>query len=100
MIKVLIAASEAHPFIKTGGLGDVIGALPEELKKLGIDVRVVIPNFRDINKEIKAKLEVVKGFKVKFGLKNEYCEILQYKYKGVIYYLLDNEYYFKRSQLY
>lgn len=100
MMKVLIAASEAHPFIKTGGLGDVIGALPEALKKLGIDVRVVIPNYRDINKEIKEKLEVVKGFEVKIGLKNEYCEILQYKYKGVIYYLLDNEYYFKRSQLY
>lgn len=100
MIKVLIAASEAHPFIKTGGLGDVIGALPEALKKLDIDVRVVIPNYRDINKEITNQLKFLKNFEVKVNLKTECCGILEYKYKGVTYYLLDNEFYFKRSQLY
>ncbi len=100
MMKVLIAASEAHPFIKTGGLGDVIGALPEALKKLGIDVRVVIPNYRDIKREIKDQLQVIKEFKFKINFKNECCGILQYKYNDVTYYLLDNEYYFKRSQLY
>ena len=60
MMKVLIVASEAHPFIKTGGLGDVMGALPEALKKLGIDVRVVIPKYRDIKRDIRDKLQFIK----------------------------------------
>ena len=47
-MKVLFAASEAHPFIKTGGLGDVMGALPKSLIKLGVDVRVVIPKYKNI----------------------------------------------------
>ncbi|MGG7079653.1 glycogen synthase GlgA [Clostridium sardiniense] len=99
-MKVLIAASEAHPFIKTGGLGDVIGALPQALKNLGIDVRVVIPNYRDIKKEIKEELKFIKKFTVRVSWRNQYCGILEYEYKGVKYYLLDNEYYFKRSGLY
>ena len=49
-MKILFVASESHPFIKTGGLGDVIGALPVSLKELGADVRVVIPNYRAINR--------------------------------------------------
>ncbi|MDQ0151297.1 glycogen synthase GlgA [Eubacterium multiforme] len=99
-MKVLIAASEAHPFIKTGGLGDVMGALPQALKNLGLDVRVVIPNYRDIKKEIKEKLEFIKSFEVPVSWRKQYCGVLEYKYKGVTYYLLDNEYYFKRDGLY
>ncbi|MEG1004614.1 MAG: glycogen synthase GlgA [Clostridium sp.] len=99
-MKVLIAASEAHPFIKTGGLGDVIGALPQALKNLGMDVRVVIPNYRDIKKEIKDKLKFIKEFVVRVSWRDQYCGIFEYEYKGVTYYLLDNEYYFKRDGLY
>ena len=51
-MKVLFAASEAHPFIKTGGLGDVMGALPKSLIKLGVDVRVVIPKYKNIKDEL------------------------------------------------
>ena len=58
-MKVLFAASEASPFIKTGGLGDVIGALPVALKELGVDARVIIPKYRDINDEIKNKLKYI-----------------------------------------
>ena len=47
-MKVLFAASEAHPFIKTGGLGDVMGALPQSLANLGVDARVVIPKYKNI----------------------------------------------------
>ena len=99
-MKILFVASEANPFIKTGGLGDVIGALPVSLKELGQEVRVVIPNYSDINRDIKDNLKFVSSFTVKVGWRNQYCGILEYEYEGVIFYLLDNEYYFKRCGLY
>ncbi|EOR19854.1 glycogen synthase [Clostridium sartagoforme AAU1] len=99
-MNILIVASEAHPFIKTGGLGDVIGALPKALKDLGVDVRVVIPNYRDIKKEIKESLTYIDNFSVNVGWRTQYCGILEYEYDGVQFYLLDNEYYFKRGGLY
>lgn len=71
-MKVLFVASEANPFIKTGGLGDVIGSLPMALKELGEEVRVVIPNYRDINKDIKTSLKYVSNFTVKVGWRVQY----------------------------
>lgn len=99
-MNILIVASEAHPFIKTGGLGDVIGALPVALNYLGADVRVVIPNYRDIKKEIKENLKYIDNFTVNVGWRNQYCGILEYEHEGVKFYLLDNEYYFNRGGLY
>ncbi|MDB1924480.1 glycogen synthase GlgA [Clostridium tertium] len=99
-MNILIVASEAHPFIKTGGLGDVIGALPVALNDLGADVRVVIPNYRDIKKEIKENLKYIDNFTVNVGWRNQYCGILEYEHEGVRFYLLDNEYYFNRGGLY
>jgi starch synthase len=99
-LNILIVASEAHPFIKTGGLGDVIGALPVALNDLGADVRVVIPNYRDIKKEIKENLKYIDNFTVNVGWRNQYCGILEYEHEGVKFYLLDNEYYFNRGGLY
>ncbi|TGY39728.1 glycogen synthase GlgA [Clostridium sartagoforme] len=99
-MKVLIVASEAHPFIKTGGLGDVIGALPIELKKEGVDVRVILPNYRDIKEEVKKNFTYIDKYSVNVGWRNQYCGILEYIIDGVTFYLLDNEYYFKRTGLY
>lgn len=99
-MKVLFAASESHPFIKTGGLGDVIGALPKYLKLLDVDVRVVIPKYKNISKNIIDKLKYVTNFYVKVGWRNQYCGIFEYENEGVTYYLLDNEYYFNRDGLY
>jgi starch synthase len=99
-MKVLFAGSEAGPFIKTGGLGDVLGALPKELKDLDLDVRVVIPKYRHIKEEYKKNLQFIKSFTVPVGWRNQYCGILQYEYKNVIYYFIDNEYYFDRDQIY
>ncbi|MDU3722873.1 MAG: glycogen synthase GlgA [Clostridium celatum] len=99
-MKVLFAASEAHPFIKTGGLGDVMGALPQSLKKMGLDIRVVIPKYKNIKDELKQNLQFVKWFTVPVGWRNQYCGVFQYEYKGVIYYFIDNEYYFNRDGLY
>ncbi|MEG2789540.1 MAG: glycogen synthase GlgA [Romboutsia sp.] len=99
-MKVLLVASEAHPFIKTGGLGDVMGALPQSLMELGMDVRVVIPKYRGINDKFKSKSKFIKWFMVKVGWRTQYCGVYECKYKGVTYYLLDNEYYFDRDGLY
>ncbi len=100
MIKVLFATSEANPFIKTGGLGDVMGALPKELHRKGIDVRVVLPKYSQIKKEMLDKLNFVKWFMVNVGWREQYCGIYECEYDGVIYYLLDSEFYFNRSGLY
>ena len=99
-MKVLFVASESHPFIKTGGLGDVIGALPVALKDLDVDARVVMPNYRDIREDLKENFEYIGYFFVNVGWRNQYCGVLQYVYEGVIFYFLDNEYYFKRDGLY
>ncbi|SFD44515.1 glycogen synthase GlgA [Clostridium uliginosum] len=99
-MKVLFVASEAHPFIKSGGLGDVAGALPKELIKKGADVRVVIPKYKAINSELREKLKFNKWFTVNVGWRNQFCGISEYNYNGVIYYLIDNEYYFYRDSMY
>ena len=99
-MKVLIIASESHPFIKTGGLGDVIGALPHALKSVGVDARVVMPNYRDIKDELKKQFKFIKSFIVKVGWRDQYCGIFEYIHDDVKYYFIDNEYYFKRDGLY
>ncbi|MBQ6820111.1 MAG: glycogen synthase GlgA [Clostridium sp.] len=99
-MKILFAASEANPFIKTGGLGDVMGALPISLNEIGADVRVVIPNYNDISEDIKKNLKYIKNFTVNVGWRKQYCGIFEYEHEGVKFYLIDNEYYFKRDGLY
>ena len=99
-MKVLLVASEANPFIKTGGLGDVVGALPKALSKKGLDVRVVIPKYKGIREDLKNKFSFVKWFMVKVGWRNQYCGIFECTHNGVKYYFIDNEYYFGRDEVY
>lgn len=100
MLKVLFAASEADPFIKTGGLGDVAYALPQYLNKLEVDASVVIPKYKNIKEEYLEKLEFIKSFNIWVGWRNQYCGLFKCEVKGVTYYLIDNEYYFNRDGLY
>ncbi|RKD31968.1 glycogen synthase GlgA [Thermohalobacter berrensis] len=99
-LKILYAASEVAPFVKTGGLADVAYSLPKALRKIGIDVRVILPKYSQIPEEIKNKMKFITKFDVPVGQKNEYCGILHLEYEGVPYYFIDNEYYFKRDGLY
>ena len=99
-MRVLFVASEAGPFIKSGGLGDVAGALPKALAKKGADVRVVIPKYKEINWEVKDKLRFNKWFNVGVGYREEFCGVWECFYNGVTYYVLDNEKYFNRDGLY
>lgn len=99
-MKVLFAASEAYPFIKVGGLGDVAFALPKALIKKGIDARVVLPFYSIIPQSLRENAKFVKSFFVSHSWRNNYCGIFSSVYEGVTFYFLDNEMYFKRAGIY
>src|SRR5665647_1157943 len=99
-MKVLFVASEAYPFIKTGGLGDVAYALLKALRKLGIDARVIIPKYSRIPLSFKNCMENIATFNVQIGWRSQYCGLEHLIYDGVPYYFVDNEYYFKRPHIY
>ncbi|MGH4118409.1 glycogen synthase GlgA [Clostridium sp.] len=99
-MKVLFVASEAYPFIKTGGLGDVAYALPKALRKIGIDARVIIPKYSSIPLQFKNCMETIASFNVTVGWRNQYCGLQYLTYDGIPYYFVDNEDYFKRYETY
>ncbi len=99
-MKILYLASEARPFIASGGLADVAGSLPNALATLGHDTRVVLPLYSDIKPEWREKMNFLCNFNVTLAWRNQYCGVYTIDWNGVTYYLLDNEYYFKRSGLY
>ena len=96
MKKILFAASECVPFIKTGGLADVCGALPKEFDPKDWDVRVVIPNYSCIPEHFRNQFEYVTHFYMGCGsyIPNKYVGVLQYKLDGITYYFIDNQEYF------
>ena len=100
MMKVLFVAAEGAPFSKTGGLGDVIGSLPKELKKQGVDVRVILPKYGDIPARFTKEMTFIKDMIIPVGWRKQFCGVQQLEYEGVTFYFIDNEYYFKRSGLY
>lgn len=100
MRKVLLAGAECVPFVKTGGLADVIGALPKELLKLGVDVRVVVPKYTKIPEKYRHAMEWKKNIGIPLGWDVKFCGIEQYEYEGVTFYFLDNMEYFDRPDLY
>ena len=98
--KVLFAAFEASPFIKTGGLGDVSGALPAHLKNDEFDARVILPLLSSIPEEYRSKMKYITNYEVPLGWRSQYCGLFTLRKGGVMYYFLDNEYYFRRSKVY
>lgn len=99
-MKVLFVASEAVPFVKTGGLADVMGSLPKELCKTGIDARVVLPKYEDIPKDYKDKMVTVATSQIHIYGRTQHFNIQKLDIDGVITYFIDNEYFFKRHGLY
>ncbi len=99
-MKVLYAASEALPFIASGGLGDVAGSLPQALRKRLVGCRVVMPLYDNIKQELKDTMKFITNICVPVAWRRQYCGIFEARSGGVIYYLLDNQYYFKRDSLY
>ena len=99
-MKILYAASEALPYIASGGLADVAGSLPRALNEAGHDCRVVMPLYSAIKWELRESLEYITNFFVPVAWRNQYCGVFKGVANGVTYYLLDNEYYFKRNGIY
>lgn len=98
-LKVLIVASESNPFIKSGGLGDVVGSLPIALKGKEVDVRVVIPRHKDLKDEHLSDVEYIGEVEVSLGWRNHTAKILK-KPSEVPIYFIENEFYFNRDGLY
>lgn len=98
--RILIASSEAVPFIKTGGMGDVCGALPKALKKLGHDVRLVLPRYWAIGREKWGLTPLLSPMGVQMGDRTVWCAVFEGRSDGVPVYFIDHENYFGRSGLY
>lgn len=98
--RILFAAFEAVPFIKTGGLGDVAGSLPGALGKLGADVRLIMPKFAAIPQKFKEQMVHLADFYMPLGWRSQFVGIETITYNDVIIYFVDNEYYFNRDQAY
>lgn len=99
-MNILFISTEAEPFAKSGGLGDVIGSLPGELNKLGTDARVMLPLYKSIRDKYKEKMKLIGEFTVMLSWRSQYCGVFQMEQGGVNYYFLDNEQYFDRDAYY
>ncbi|WP_407311631.1 glycogen synthase GlgA [Desulfosporosinus sp. SB140] len=93
-MKIVFVTAEADPFIKTGGLGEVMGSLPAFLHKKGVDVRVIMPKYSTIPENFQREFEHLAHFDVPVAWRKQYCGLDEIVYEGVHYYFLDNEYYF------
>ncbi|MBR4039104.1 MAG: glycogen synthase GlgA, partial [Clostridia bacterium] len=99
-MKILFAASECVPFIKTGGLADVVGALSPVLAQKGVDVRVMVPLYASIPEKWTSQMKTECEFEVELGWRKQYCGVKSLEYQGVKFYFVDNQFYFGRSYIY
>ena len=101
MGKVLFVASECTPFVKTGGLADVIGSLPQALQAHEkIDVRVILPLYDEIAEDWQDQMTYLTSFNVEFGWRNHEAHIYTLTHQNIVYYFIENGYYFKRKGIY
>ncbi|MDO4453306.1 MAG: glycogen synthase GlgA [Eubacteriales bacterium] len=100
MKKVLFVASECVPFIKTGGLADVVGSLPKYFNKDEFDVRVILPKYQCMREDFKHQLQYVTHFYMELNWRQQYVGVLHLEYEGIHYYFIDNEYYFSGPKPY
>ena len=99
-MKIFLVASECVPFIKTGGLADVVGALPAALKKLGAEVSVLIPKYSMIPQQFRKEMQHITDFSIQLGWRKQYVGVEKIHREGIDFYFADNEFYFKQDYVY
>ena len=99
-IRVLMATSECSPFVKVGGLADVVGSLPVELNRQGVDARVILPLYKKIKIKYSEQLRFLGWKMVHMGWRSLYAGLFSLEQNGVTFYFVDNEYYFNFDQIY
>ena len=99
-MNILYVASEAVPFCKTGGLADVAGSLPQALAANGERVSVILPLYQCVADAWREKLHFERCTYVRLAWRSVYCGLFSYRWRGVTWYFVDNEQYFKRPELY
>ena len=99
-MKILFVAAEGAPFSKTGGLGDVIGALPKSLVKHGHQVGVILPYYDMTDAKFGDQVEDLFYFEVSVGWRRQYVGVKRLVLNGVSFYFIDNQHYFFRGHVY
>ncbi|MEQ9763963.1 glycogen synthase GlgA [Streptococcus sp. ZJ151] len=99
-MKLLFVAAEGAPFSKTGGLGDVIGALPKSLVKHGHEVAVILPYYDSVADKFGDQVEDCFDFTVNVGWRHQYAGVKYIQRDGVHFFFIDNQYYFFRGSVY
>ncbi len=99
-MNVLFASSECAPFVKTGGLGDVAGSLPQALREKNIDARVILPLYNCIPQKYKDEMRYIDHIYIDIGWRKQYCGVFELKYNNCIYYFIDNKFYFNGDKPY
>lgn len=99
-MKIYMVSAEVEPFAKTGGLGDVLGALPKALSESGADVRVVCPLYKIIPAVYKSKMRKVGAMTVTLNWRRQHCEIKECKIDKVTFYFIESQYYFNGNSIY
>ncbi|WP_337019251.1 glycogen synthase GlgA [Oceanobacillus massiliensis] len=101
MNNILFVASECAPFIKTGGLADVVGSLPQELKQNEKqEVRVILPLYDEMDEEWKSRMEYLVTFDVEIGWRIQEAHLFTLTYNQITYYFISNDFYFTRKGIY
>ena len=99
-MKILYAVSEAFPFAKDGGLGDVAYAFPQTVRNMGQDIRVIMPLYDTIPQRYRDQMELMTNFTLDVAIQPLYCGLYRLELRGVTYYFVENDVYFLRGKLY
>ena len=99
-MRLLYVTGEAYPFCKTGGLADVAGSLPPALSRDGVETAVILPLYDKIGEQWRQQMTFRRYIYVDLGWRHEYCGLFSLEYRGVTWYFVDNEKYFRRGRLY
>jgi len=99
-MRICFVASEANPFIKTGGLADVVFSLSDEFSKLGNEVSIIIPFYRRTKETLSVSVEYLGSFNLQMSWRNIETKVCRAKHRGISYYFIENDFFFGRTNVY